>query len=192
MEIARIVADIVDSMAWPFSVFGIVLFISLLFKSELVNLIGRMTSLEVPHVKVGFTIPRPEPADGPAAEPAAIDDRYQDTIQGNPEAAVIEAWIEVQRDMAEAMHLLSYSLPRNADPGAVIRALRSESLISDIDYGELMELLRIRNQVIHSQPVSVDVETAIEYITRAGIVRGALKERAGQREDMLAQADPRK
>ena len=192
MEIARIVAGLIGSIAWPLSAFGIALLISLLFKTELVALIGRVTSFEGPNFKVGFQTDRPALPDNTDTKATAIDDRFIDTIPGNPVAAIIEAWIEVERDLTEAMHLLRYSLPRNSDPGAVIRALRSEGLVGDSDYRELMELLRIRNQVVHHQPVSVEVETAEEYIVRAALVRGALRERAAQRDETLSQSDYRK
>lgn len=192
MEIARIVAGLIDSLAWPLSAFGIVLLISLLFKSELVGLIGRVTSLEGPNFKVGFQTARPASPDNTEAQSKAINDRFIDTIPGNPIAAIIESWLEVERDLTEAMYLLRYSLPRNSDPGAIIRALHFESLMGDSDFGELMELLRIRNQVVHNRPVSVDVETAEEYIIRAALVRGSLKERVAQRDEVLSQHDPRK
>ena len=192
MEVARIAAGLIDSIAWPLSAFGIALLISLLFKTELVALIGRVTSLEGPNFKVGFQTDRPASPDNTDSKSTTIDDRFMDTIPSNPVAAIIEAWIEVERDLTEAMHLLKYSLPRNSDPGAVIRALRSEGLVGDSDHRELMELLRIRNQVVHHQPVSVDVETAEEYIVRAALVRGGLRERSAQRDEMLSHLDPNK
>lgn len=177
MEFLKIFLPFLSSLAWP----AVVLVVLFSFRQQVVKLWGRLTSLDVPGLKVTFdsALDRVEQAvdiagaaaPAPGAQvpappvPLSEPEKFQLLADLSPSAAITTKWIEV--DSAVRSLALQRGVPLNPpQPLYLIRRLRQSDIIGAKTANILDELRILRNLAAH--PETADRSLSRDDASRFG------------------------
>ncbi|GAA3638426.1 hypothetical protein ACG5V6_12375 [Streptomyces chitinivorans] len=202
MEIAKLILDYIKVLIWP----GVAMFVLLRFRANISDLISRTRTLSTPAGSLEFAeevralrdavesreenLDHAEAAEGREV-PQARDDRtafdiYRDIAITTPEAAVMAAWLHVEKKLKEAVDVLyadaggSQSLKASTidqfrQPRSTQLAHALEARGWDSEWVDLTnKLRRVRNQASHQ--VLISSSTAREYVESCEFLVWAIDE----------------
>ena len=161
------IVRLVEAVAWP----AAAVWLGYLFRADLRALLNRVSHLkygeaeamfEVGVEKIGEDVPRlPPPKTQEELEPISIKERELfELSERSPRAAVLEAWLEVEREIAVAATKLQ--LP----PNDMVAVLKHSDLTSE--YVPTFQQLRaLRNQAAHADAFSPNPEKVRAYVRQA-------------------------
>ena len=160
-------ASLVDSLAWPISA----AIIALIFRNQIRLLFSRLEEFGYGEWKLKLRKdldeaeqaaealpPPPEPvADG---DLVTIDyapfDQFSQLVAISPNAAILDAWLEIERRLAPFAERFGVASQRPMNILRIIDALGQNAMIPETVVKLLHEMRQIRNLAVHSQKVSAD------------------------------------
>jgi len=182
MDWKEFFASLVDSLAWPLAIAFVVYLLRDPLRRWFYSLRycrHRETELEfavyveeAEAVAAQADLPPPEPSVG---EPA-LSTELQTEIATAPRAAVIEAWLAVERELEPLSAYSGIDLAeRRWTPDALVRELRQRGVIDDALASVIRELRDARNLAAHGRPYTVERDEVVDCVKLAGRVRSALR-----------------
>ena len=194
-------ASLVSSLAWPVAIAVAVFLLRTPLRRALDGLRLRKLGVGPVAAEFGEVVQEAEDAakELPAPE-ASVNDQALSTelgpvISTAPRAAVIEAWIAVERELQALADQAGIDQPTARLGGRMlVNQLRGPGVIDDALVSVLMELQEARNVAAHGGPATVERIDVVDYVKLAGRVRTELRMRrqaiAGQtRYDLLVYHD---
>ena len=96
-----------------------------------------------------------------------------------PRAAIVEAWVSVEKAIAEAAVNLPLTEPERRITRKLILDIRRRGYIDKSALDAYLHLQNVRNSVVHSPGDNVSAETAQRFIDIAGGLINVLREASG-------------
>ena len=179
MEWLNFGAALADSLGWPVAVAFVAVFLGLVFKEPIKQLIARITKITHNGVVVELPIP-PLPTE--AQQPDPLDERTLRDIRDNPPVMVSGAW---ERFISEAAGILREReiTVDPASPQSVIRALTILGWLDEQAFETVDGLRDIRDRVVHQPELTMTPEMAERYVTAAAGMSFFLRLRARRDRD---------
>lgn len=156
-------SDLVGTVAWPVAAIIIVI----IFRKQLISLASRVKELNAPGINATFenelektrviaeSVPSAE-NDAAELDPASIDVSSADLAKTYPEAAILQAFHQIEKT------LRSINPERSASYGAFLNALTRLQIIRAEDHDLFNQIRRTRNAAVHSErPITTG--EALEY-----------------------------
>jgi hypothetical protein len=186
MDWMDFIASLVSSLAWPVAIALGVFWLRTPLRRALDGL--RLRKLGVGPVAAEFgeavheaeeaaeELPTPEPS----VDDQALSTELAPVISTAPRAAVIEAWVAVQRELealAEQAGIARPPATRRWAPKLLVNQLRGPGVIDDALVSVLLELQEARNVAAHGGPATVERIDVVDYVKLAGRVRTELRMR---------------
>ena len=173
MGLAEVIASIVDSLAWPVTTIFLVWVIVAVFKEPLVELIHRVRKIshgdsvvemseQVQQLKAGLSESVQQLETEPLP-PIEINQRDRFTIRNDPRALPIEAWMRAE-SAARQLLLANDVDDEIGSPSEVLRRLRSENLIRQLEHDALRTLLSMRNRAVHEPDFDIDPKMRDQFV----------------------------
>ena len=178
----QFVADVIDSLAWP----AVIAFVVFLFRGPIQKLIPELrwfkwfgaearfgNAVEVAATAAAQAeLPTPEPTTGELA----LATELSTEISSAPRAAVIEAWLAVERELEDIALQSGVDVPERASaPVKLARDLVRRGVIDAALADVIRDLKDARNVAAHARSYSVERDQVTEYVKLAGRVRAALR-----------------
>ena len=173
MGLLEFLASIVDSLAWPVFTFLLTSVIVTVFKKPLVELIHRVRKIShgdsVVEMSEQFQQLKAELSQSgqqletESLPPIGISQRDRFTIGNDPRALPIEAWLRAE-SAARQLLLANDVDDEIGSPSEVLRRLRSENLIRQIEHDALRTLLSMRNRAVHEPDFDIDPEMRDQFV----------------------------
>ena len=173
MDLLEFLASIVDSLAWPVSTLLLAWVIVAVFKKPLVELIHRVRKIshgdsvvemseQVQQLKVELS-ESVQQLETESLPPIGISQRDRFTIRNDPRALPIEAWLRAE-SAARQLLLANDVNDEIGSPSEVLRRLRSENLIRQLEHDSLRTLLSMRNRAVHEPDFDIDPEMRDRFV----------------------------
>lgn len=185
MNLLQFISSLIDSLAWPATVFAIVC----LLRRPLSNLIPGLRRLRYRDLDVQFghqveavqrelqKVPAPAlPAPGRRSpiERALLEEApgyYESIADVSPRAAVLEAWISFETSARSGASLLDLTQPDRPVPvHALLATLEHEGIITESEAHALSKLRALRNELVHNADVHVSAADATRYAATIRLV----------------------
>lgn len=179
MEVADLVVRIFEAVAWPVTIFGIILIFRRQFAMAVLSLSKlRFRGLEVEFDKSlkdaedkarGLRLASPEDIKGipEALVPTSAYERLLEVAVISPRAAVTEAWRTIEFCTMEAAKAHGIEV-RGAIAGTrVIRKLVQREILEGGALGLYENLRKMRNKAAHAYEFEIDSEDAVRYVDLA-------------------------
>lgn len=178
----QFVADVIGSLAWP----AVIVFAVFLFRAPIHKLIPELRwfkwfgaeakfgdAVEVAeNAATQAELPSPEPTTGELA----LSTELSAEISSAPRAAVIEAWLAVERELEALAEDSGVDLgERRWTPEALARELKRRGVIESGLTAVIGDLRQARNVAAHVRPYAVERDEVVDYVKLAGRVRSALR-----------------
>ena len=176
MDWLTFISEIVRSIAWPFAIAVIAWW----FRSEIRGLVPRLTRFRHNDTEIEFAQdvqrlraeaerehllePQNETTEAPADETLT---RLQEIAAISPRAAIVEAWIDVERASADAVRRLNIPIDQNLRTPMRFISMLSAQHIDPRRMRQIDELRRLRNDAAHVPEFTVDESTVADYIQMA-------------------------
>ena len=185
MDWLQFLASIVDSLAWP-AIIGVAAY---LLRKPLLELLPSLRQLRYKEFDIQFGEqlekledqikgePPLEAIAPPSDKQQLADKRFEDLAQTSPNAAVIEAWINIESELEE---LVWHKFQKKPHPRSIrnsMRALQSQGVISKRLESLLNDLRVLRNEAVHPRADrQVSLEEARRYKELVDQVRRELQD----------------
>ncbi len=182
MDWKGFLASVIDSLAWPVAIAFIVVFL----RKPLRRLLERRIRFKGLGVEAEFgdivreaeetlaqtELPPPERTEGEIA----LSTELWPEISNAPRAAVIEAWLAVERELEALAEGAGLDLAeRGWAPTALAGHLWQRGVIEPSLAAVLSDLKNARDVAAHIRPYTVERDEVIDYVKLAGRVRSALR-----------------
>ena len=180
MAIFEFISAIFGALAWPIAVVSI----AIIFRKPLVGLIERISGIS--HNQTHIDI-EPLVVSNDAAEIAgslssdedlSSDNLARNSIESSPRAAIIEAWLTVEKAAFEALAFRGLT-PGRRFMAQMIPLLQQQGLLDAALEPVLRDLLRTRNEATHQLDLAISPEAASVYVEIADRVAATLKPKIG-------------
>jgi hypothetical protein len=168
--------SIARSIAWPCAI----ALIAWWFRSEIRALVPRLTRFRHNDTEFEFTqgvqrlladAGRDHSLEPTTETPETTTDdtlaRLQEIAAISPRAAIVEAWIDVERSSADAVRRLNIPIDQNLRTPMQFISMLSTRHIDPSRMRQIEELRRLRNEAAHFPEFTVDDATVTDYIRLA-------------------------
>lgn len=181
MDWLTFIATIVESIAWPSVVVGVLLYL----RKELPNIVRSLRKLKFKGVELEFD----ESARALAAETkravplrelgdflvmgqsySSVSNRLADLADLSPRAAILEAWLLVEASAAELLRKQQSNIASaSAYPGPmrVLERLREAEVLTPPQESAFEHLRRLRNEAVHTPDAEFTASAVSNYIKSA-------------------------
>ncbi|CFQ30622.1 MULTISPECIES: hypothetical protein [Yersinia] len=170
MDFFTFISKIIDSIAWPVVVFLILYY----GRDDILKLVRTLKSIKVGDQFEAIFSDEAEKLAQETSEviPDTNTDQYVDIraslLAKDPRAAIMEAWIRVEKSAFEALerkHGQTFIPERN--PITLIRKLVNDEILNTRQANVLQSLRLLRNQMAHNIDVELAAADAESYIDSA-------------------------
>lgn len=165
MSWIEFVSEMTKALAWPLAT--VLLVIS--FRQPLLNLIPKLGKLKYKDLELDFTKRLEDAAEEvPAALPAPraeVESPLVSLAQQSPRAAILEAWLRVERALIEQARMRGLEIPK-PESRAVSMLIRSRAL-DGWQMSVLKDLRGLRNSAAHITEFEPSPVAAVNYIRLA-------------------------
>jgi hypothetical protein len=178
MDFLEFIASLVDSLAWPVFL-GLVLWFS---RDYLLELLPQLTRIKYKDFEAEFSrdLERiKETSDYQQIEASPLAERETELLslaELAPNAAVLEAWREVERTAKQLLnregHAPDYAI--GAPYRLMERLLEKTQLLPQKDIKVFRELRTLRNKVAHAENYDISAGQAAEYVKLAMFLAGRM------------------
>ena len=184
MSILEYVTALTESLAWPLCV----LISVIILRGPIVRLLDSLESIrfKVRDFEVSFDRQMEQVASQaenyPEPEDTPIEEEIEDRAAFYPRGAIIEAWLNVEKEIYNLCSTLDLIPQRGRHPTAakLLGRLRTSEVVDD----KLIEIVRglqfLRNRAAHNIESDLSTETAERYIATTSRVVAALREIASK------------
>lgn len=174
MDWKQFIAQIISSTVWP----ALIFIILLVFKTELANIVKRLSHIKYKDLELGFEkikqqaedLHKSLPEEPPAPKSTvfnSLEDQVLDAVERAPSAAILLAWSGLETAMASAVGRLAISPdpPSYRSPMHNIEMLSKYGSLSNSHANLLQELRILRNKVAHEKDamLSITQDQALNY-----------------------------
>ena len=166
------IVEMTKAVAWPVAV----VIILAIWRKTLPNLVERLRSLKYGSFEAAFNEQSVQVAENisGASQPLSVsastitDDKLLQLAQQSPRAAIIEAWLQIERRLHELA--AKAGLEAKPRPGAVglLRSLRAANVIGADTERALLGLTHMRNLAAHAPGEELSAQKAVDFVTLAG------------------------
>ena len=167
------IASIIDSLAWPASLFGVIF----LFRARVAELIPFIGKLKYKEFELEFRESmrelgaeakalEGEGAEEPPEDPSVADQLYA-LAELSPRAAILEAWLNVESHAAMALRSRGIATDeelRKLAPMRLARLIESTTALNDEELKIFHKLRELRNQAVHLGDPDLSAHDVAEYI----------------------------
>lgn len=173
MDTLTFIAEVIKAIAWP----SVVIAIAVIFRGELRKLLARMRKGKIGSTEFEFEREMEALAAGsPNSPPASISPEKVELAVDNPRAAILEAWVRLERS---ARHLAFEHQLFKPDEWhnipLIMRALAKSGLVSSDDLSLFNELRNFRNYAVHELSFSPSAEAVLRYTQLAAQLEERLR-----------------
>ncbi len=187
MEVADFVVRLFEAVAWPITIFGIILIFRRQFAMAVLGLSKlRFRGLEVEFDKSlrdaedkarGLGLASPEDIKEIPEElvPTSAYDRLLEVAMISPRAAVTEAWRTIEFYTMEAAKAHGIKVGGAIAGIRVIRKLVQSEMLEGGALGLYENLRKMRNKAAHANEFEIDSEDAVRYVDLALSMANSLK-----------------
>lgn len=181
MDNYSLLANLVDSLAWPVTVLGM----CVLFRREISKLFERITKFRYGDSEIDFEkrVERVSkeagtnlPALGKSEE--AARSRLYELAKASPRGAIIDSWLGVESELKK--YAMRNGISSELSSFELLRSIEFHSLeLGKLGGGiihMLYKLLSLRDEAAHLTDSSIDTNTAIEFVDLAWRVQNRLEE----------------
>ncbi|HFQ5008729.1 TPA: hypothetical protein ACG1TX_004191 [Vibrio vulnificus] len=179
MKKLEFVASIIDSLAWPVTVFLCIL----ILKEPMGKLLGRVSKFKYGEIEaefqerleklVAFEQSEEIKVNADTAEASVY---LEDLAETSPRAAVLEAWLKVQK--ATSAFCIAKGFPQNVSHQGLFKLARERNLDIDAFKTVHQELRLLRNKAVHASDSDITPATARQYIKNANFLADEFTMRA--------------
>jgi hypothetical protein len=200
MDWLTFISKLVEALAWPSVVVGVLLFL----RNELPSIVRSLRKLKFKDVEMEFG----EAAKALAAETKrampvtdqdfpvmglsynAVLSRLSDLADLSPRAAILEAWLLVEASAAEYLRK-HHSAPRTPFPGPLrlLEGLRQAEVLTPPQEAAFEHLRRLRNDAVHTPDAEFTTIAVANYVESA-LAMAAYLEDMSQVELPTPEANP--
>lgn len=183
MNWREFIASLIESLAWPAAIaFGVYL-----LREPIRGVVGSLRRLTYKGMAAEFgeavqdaettateaELPSPAPSPG---EPA-LSTELRTEINTAPRAAVIEAWLAVERELEALAEQVGIDVSdrRVRRPKSLLRELWEGDVIDASLAAVIDDLNRARNVAAHARPYTVERDEVVDFVKLAGRVRSAVR-----------------
>jgi hypothetical protein len=175
-------ASVIHSLAWPLAI----AFVVYLLRKPLQQRLRELRRVRYRDAEAEFgdyvqdaelaatqaELPSPEPPTGELA----LSTELWPEISTAPRAAVIEAWLAVERELERLAEQSGVDVTeRRWSPEVLSTELEERGVIEPGLAQVIRDLHRARNVAAHVQPYTVERDEVVDYVKLAGRVRSALR-----------------
>lgn len=186
MDWLTFISKIVEALAWPLVIVGVLFFL----REELPRIVLSLRKLKIKDVEIEFgeaaralaeETKRAVPASDKDSDKADAYDpetiRLKSIADFSPRAAILEAWLQVERAAAEFLQMRG-GRPVGANPGPLrlLERLRNDGVLTPPQESAFEHLRQLRNLVVHAPDADFTVEAAANYIASALAMAGYLED----------------
>jgi len=178
MQLLEFFASVIESLAWPL-VTGYCVYI---LRIPLGKLLERVSKLKYGELEAEFQerLSRIEPITNDTAlikqEEHSSKVALEDLPEISPRAAVLEAWIIVERAASE--FCMAHGLPLTLSYQGLFQLAKKNDLDIDAFQTAFQELRILRNKAVHASDTDITSATAKQYVKTANLVAAELSMRA--------------
>lgn len=167
------IASIIDSLAWPASLFGVLF----LFRAKVAELIPYIGKLKYKEFELEFRESmrelgaeakalEGEASKEPLEDPSVADQLYS-LAELSPRAAILEAWLNVESHAAMALRSRGIATDeeiRKLAPMRLARLIESAAALNDEEMKIFHKLRELRNRAVHLGDPDLSAQDVAEYI----------------------------
>ena len=190
MDWLQFVASLVDSLAWPASVFGAIF----LVRKQLLTLFPFLKKLKYKDFEVEFSeairdlakkspqaLPPPTDLALPYLLPEGTREKLEAIAEFSPRSAILEAWLLVESSAADVIQKRGIAeRSRYPGPMRVGQNLRKAEVLNS-EQVEIFEKLRaLRNQAVHVAEAEFETSDVQEYVGLALSLAAYLERKANE------------
>ncbi|MDR3436314.1 hypothetical protein [Telmatospirillum sp.] len=162
------IVEMTKAVAWPIAAIAI----AIIFRKTIPNLIERLSSFKYGGFEAAFANQAANIAENITRTsdqpPSFVDsdgERLLSLAQESPRAAVLEAWLRVERKLHQLAEERHVDIRNN--PMTLVRSLRDAQAISSETERALNGLRQLRNLAVHAHSDELSSQKAIEFVTYA-------------------------
>ena len=189
MDALTFIASLVQSLAWPCVVLGVLL----LVRKELPDILRSLRKLKFKDVELEFgeaaraLAEETRRAVPPATGEAVLLGQTQDSIANrldaiaeiSPRAAILEAWLHVEATAANFIRLKT-AAPSSSTPGPLrlLEGLRRAGILTPPQEAAFEQLRHLRNEAVHAPEAEFTPMAVSNYIQSALAMANYLEDMA--------------
>lgn len=170
MTAATFIVEMTRALAWPLAVFVILV----IYRKTLPSLVDRIRSLKYGNFEAAFTDQTVQVAENISGTSQSLsasasgDHKLLLLAQQSPRAAVVEAWLQIERRLhAIAVQAGVETKPRSSIT-ELLHSLRAAKAIAADTERALLGLLQLRNLAAHAPAEELSTQKAVDFVTLAG------------------------
>ncbi|MGF1689688.1 hypothetical protein [Photobacterium kagoshimensis] len=179
MKTLEFVASIIDSLAWPITV----LLCVLILKEPMGKLLGRVSKFKYGEIEAEFQERLEKLVSFEQSEKIKIGTdtaeatvALEDLAETSPRAAVLEAWLKVQK--ATSAFCIAKGFSQDMSHQGLFKLARERNLDIDAFQTAHQELRLLRNKAVHATDSDITTATARQYIKNANFLADEFNMRA--------------
>ncbi|MCT4631893.1 MAG: hypothetical protein N4A76_04020 [Firmicutes bacterium] len=175
------IASIIDTLAWPI----VVLIVVFLFRKPLSKSLLGLSRFKYNDLELNFGRELNKIEDAIDNSKLIVDsESYEknkmdalDITEINPFAAIIVAWMEIEKEIGNLINKLAISpdYPGYNSSLKNINLLKEQGYIDSLTYELINDLRHLRNQVAHNKIEAVTYLEAVKYCKLANKISNTLK-----------------
>jgi hypothetical protein len=189
MDWLTFISKIVDALAWPLVIVGLLFFL----RKELPNIVRSLRKLKFKDVEMEFgeaakalaeetkrAVPNSKPDED---EHASFVDPEEAKLKAiaeySPRAAILEAWLQVESATAEFLRAQgAQGISSVAGPLRLLERLRTVGVLTPPQESAYEHLRQLRNQAVHAPDAEFTASAVSNYIESALSMAAYLKDMA--------------
>jgi hypothetical protein len=173
MDWLTFIAEMTKAISWPAAIVTAVF----IFRDPLLKLLRELKRLKWKNVEVEFDKEvkkaKAELSDiqrVTASEEYISDDyetRLLSLLETSPKAAVLEAWLQVEREAYGLLKNKNVALPPNLSPIRLLELLLKHKLIDKNGQNLFNTIRKLRNRAVHEYENEISENAALDYLDMA-------------------------
>lgn len=174
MDWLTFIAEITKAIAWPIA---IVIAVAI-FRAPLLTLLHELKRLKWKDVELEFEkevlkakaeLPQVQVSTQPATQLIEGDSeaRLLNLLEISPKAAVLEAWLQVEREALELLRRKQVALPPSITPLRTLELLLQHKLLDKNGQALFNAIRKLRNRAVHENETEISEKAALDYISMA-------------------------
>ena len=174
MDWLTFIAEMTKAISWPAAIVIAVL----IFRDPLLKLLRELKRLKWKDVEVEFDkevkkakAELPEIQRVTASEKYIGDDDYESRLlsllETSPKAAVLEAWLQVEREAYGLLKNKNVAVPPKLSPIRLLELLLKHNLIDKNGQNLFNTIRKLRNRAVHEYENEISENAALDYLDMA-------------------------
>ena len=175
MDWLTFIAEMTKAVSWPVAIVIAVW----IFRDPLLKLLRELKRLKWKDVEVEFEkevqkakaelpeIKRLTASSKHISDDDDYESRLLSLLETSPKAAVLEAWLQVEREAHGLLKRQNVSLPPNLSPIRLLELLLKHRLIDKKGQNLFNTIRKLRNRAVHEYENEISENAALDYLAMA-------------------------